>query len=104
MGKKSEAWHTIEGKHLGPCVWQQRGMHDTVMREGLIHRATGRILIVEKRYAARLPRENSSTPWPDLISVNVYAPVDGDGNTWAGLDAAIGNLHNEISQAVPPQE
>lgn len=88
--QKLERWHTIEGKHFGQCVWQQRSPNGKAMLEGLIHNATGRIMIVEKFYEKKLPRENSSTPWPELESVNVYAPIDFQTNTWEGLDAALG--------------
>ena len=86
---KSERWHTIEGKHFGQCVWQQRSPNGKGLLEGLIHKATGRILIVEKFYEKKLPRDHSSTPWPELESVNVYAPLDPVTNTWDGLESAL---------------
>jgi hypothetical protein len=46
-------------------------------------------MIVEKMYDDPLPSQNSSKPWPDLIGVNVYAPVDPNNMTWDGLDAAL---------------
>lgn len=88
---KSERWHTIEGKHLGQCVWQQRSKNGRMLLEGLIHKATGRIVIVEKGYDEKLPTENSSRQWPELIGIQVYAPVDGDNNTFEGLDEALAN-------------
>ncbi|HMH95865.1 MAG TPA: hypothetical protein VK577_04710 [Bradyrhizobium sp.] len=89
MCEKSEAWHTIEGKHFGRCMWQQRSPNRRGLMEGLLHLATGRIMIVEKMYDDPLPSQNSSKPWPDLIGVNVYAPVDPNNMTWDGLDAAL---------------
>lgn len=86
---KRERWHDIEGKYLGQCVWQQRSQNGKALLEGLFHKATGRILIVEKFYEKKLPRDHTSTPWPELESVNVYAPVDPDTNTWDGLEKAL---------------
>lgn len=89
QASRRETWHTIEGKHFGQCVWQQRSQNGKGLMEGLVHKATGRIMVVEKFYEAKLPREHSSKPWPELESVNVYAPVDADTMTWDGLDAAL---------------
>jgi|EndMetStandDraft_8_1072994.scaffolds.fasta_scaffold98861_4 hypothetical protein len=86
---KRDVWRDIETKHFGQCVWQQRSPNGRGMLEGLTHRATGAIMIVEKMYDKRLPGESSSKPWPELIGLQVYAPVDGRNNTWDGLDAAL---------------
>lgn len=89
---RRETWHTIEGKHFGQCVWQQRSPNGRALLEGLVHKASGRILVVEKMFEARLPRPNTSKPWPELEAVNVYAPLDAEGMTWDGLDAALGDF------------
>lgn len=86
---KRDTWHAIEGKHFGQCVWQQRAPSGKAMMEGLIHKASGLIMIVEKHYEKRLPPSSSGRNWPELESVNVYAPVDFKTNTWAGLDEAL---------------
>lgn len=93
-----ETWHTIEGKHFGRCMWQQRSANGHGLMEGLIHKASGRIMIVEKMYAERLPRENSRKPWPELESINVYAPVDFHTNTWTGLDEALTEFGKTLQQ------
>jgi hypothetical protein len=87
---KNEIWREIEAKHFGQCCWQQRSESGKGLMEGLIHKATGRIMIVEKMYEERLPKPYSSKPWPELIGLQVYAPVDNDNNTWDGLDVALG--------------
>jgi len=86
---KRAVWRAIEEKHFGRCLWQQRSPNGRGLLEGLTHKATGAIMIVEKIYDERLPGENSSKPWPELIGLQVYAPVDGRNNTWDGLDAAL---------------
>jgi hypothetical protein len=86
---KREAWHTIEGKHFGQCIWQQRSQNGKGLMEGLIHKSSGQIMIVEKMYDEKLPGQNSSKPWPEMIGLNVYALVDPGNNTWDGLDAAL---------------
>jgi hypothetical protein len=95
---KRETWHTIEGKHFGQCCWQQRSPNGKGLMEGLIHKATGRIMIVEKMYEAKLPSMNSSKPWPELESINVYSPVDFETNTWTGLDAALAEFGAKLKQ------
>lgn len=91
MSDKSrrDIWHTIEGKHFGQCVWQQRSSSGKALMEGLVHKASGLIMIVEKHYEKRLPSPNRGGDWPELESVNVYAPVDFATNTWDGLDLAL---------------
>ena len=86
---KKEVWNQIEDKHFGGCYWQQRSPSGRNLLEGLLHKASGTIMIVEKTYAARLPGDNSCKPWPELIGLQVYAPVDPGNNTWDGLDAAL---------------
>lgn len=94
-----ELWHTIEGKHFGQCVWQQRSPSGKGLLEGLLHKASGRILVVEKFYETKLPRPNSSAPWPELQSVNVYAPLDANGMTWDGLDLALAEYGQTLKAA-----
>jgi hypothetical protein len=89
---RREIWEAIERKHFGQCVWQQRSPNGRALLEGLIHKATGRIMVVEKMYEARLPRPSTSKPWPELEAVNVYAPVDAESMTWDGLDAALAQI------------
>src|SRR5258708_247516 len=89
---KSERWHTIEGKHLGQCIWQRKSENGKMLLEGIIHKATGRIMIVEKTFDERLPSmDDSRRKWPELIGIQVYAPIDGDNNTFEGLDQALAN-------------
>lgn len=87
---KGEAWHTIEGRHFGQCFWQERSKNNKGLLEGLVHKASGRIMIVQKFYETKLPRDDasSSLPWPELESVNIFAPLEDDG-TWDGLEAAL---------------
>jgi hypothetical protein len=91
MGEKSrrETWDAIEWKHFGQCMWQQRLPNGKGLLEGRLHKATGRIFVVEKFYENKLPRSHTSKPWPELETVNVYAPVDAEGVTWDGLDVAL---------------
>lgn len=86
---RAKRWAEIEDKHFGMCVWQQRSQNGRAMLEGLIHKATGQVLIVEKGYGSRLPSEISSKPWPLVEWVNVYAQLDRVTNTWDGLDQAL---------------
>lgn len=86
---RAKRWAEIEDKHFGMCVWQQRAPSGKAMLEGLIHKATGQILIVEKGYGSRLPSKNSSKPWPLVEWVNVYAQIDRATNSWDGLDQAL---------------
>jgi hypothetical protein len=86
---KNEIWRELEAKHFGQCVWQQRSPNGKGLMEGLTHKATGRIMVVEKMYEERLPKPYSSKPWPDLIGLQVYAPVDSESETWDGLDVAL---------------
>jgi hypothetical protein len=91
MGEKSrrETWDAIEWKHFGQCMWQQRTPDGKRLLEGRLHKATGRIFVVEKFYEHKLPSPHTSKPWPELETVNVYAPVDAEGVTWEGLDVAL---------------
>lgn len=94
MGEKSrrETWDAIEWKHLDQCVWQQRTPDGKGLLEGRLHKATGRVFVVEKFYEHKLPRRHALKPWPELETVNVYAPVDADGVTWDALDVALGQF------------
>lgn len=89
---RAKRWADIENRHFGMCLWQQRAPGGKAMLEGLIHKATGQILIVEKGYGSRLPPVNSSKPWPQVEWVNVYAQIDRATNTWDGLDAALADF------------
>lgn len=86
---RRKRWEAIEAKHFGQCVWQVRSPNGRAMLEGILHKASGRILMVETTYDGRLPRQSSGKPWPEVGSVNVFAPLDAVGMTWDGLDAAL---------------
>lgn len=86
---RAESWRKIEDKHFGQCIWQQRSRNGKAFLEGLIHKASGQIMIIEKGYETRLPPENSSKPFPSVSWVNVYAAIDRATNTWDGLDVAL---------------
>lgn len=96
---RRERWHAIEDKFFGQCAWQQRSPNGRAMLEGIYHKASGRILVVEKMYEARLPRPHTSKPWPELEAVNVYAPLDAEGMTWDGLEAALAAYGQKIEPA-----
>src|ERR1700752_614981 len=70
-------WDKIQEKHFGGCMWQHISKNRKCVMEGLVHRATGRIVIVEKTYDNPIPRMSDSSlkPWPELAGVNVYAPI-----------------------------
>lgn len=87
--ERAKRWAEIEDKYFGMCVWQQRSPSGRAMLEGLIHKASGDVLIVEKGYGTRLPPQNSSKPWPPVEWVQVYAQIDRATLTWEGLDAAL---------------
>lgn len=89
---RARRWAEIEDKHFGMCVWQQRHPSGRAMLEGLIHKATGQILIVEKGYGSRLPPENSPKPWPLVEWVHVYSQIDRGSMTWDGLDQALADF------------
>ena len=98
---KAEVWREIERRHIGQCLWQVRSPNGRGLLEGVIHKASGAVLIVEKMYDARLPGENSSRSWPALIGLQVYAPVDPGNNTWTGLDEALGAYGKKADLTAP---
>ncbi len=82
---KTIVWELIEQKHFGPCVWQHRLPGGKTLLEGLIHKKTGRTMIVEKVYAKSLPKEETMD-WPNLANVRVFMPVDANSTWGEGLD------------------
>jgi hypothetical protein len=79
---KREACHTNKGRHFGQCGGNSDRRTARDLLEVLAHKASARIMIVQKFSEQKLPPKSgsSSKPWLELASVNVFAPIDS-GNT-----------------------
>lgn len=85
---RRDKWHDIEGRVFGPCMWQNVSKNRRVVLEGLLHKATQRIMIVEKTYNDPIPRY-AERPFPELGGVMVYAQVAPGVNDWEAFEQAL---------------
>jgi hypothetical protein len=81
--------HEIEGKHFGRCVDQVWGAGRRTLIELMDYPKARCQAVIVKQFDSPAPKQDSSKPWPDLISAYVYIPVEDESNTWAGLDQAL---------------
>ena len=79
---RRDKWHEIENQYFGQCVWQQISPSRRSMLEGLLHRGTGQIWIVEKTFTDRIPGEGFRGSYPELGGVMVYRPVAPEITDW----------------------
>lgn len=87
--KARHIYEGIEAKHFGRCVWQARLPDGKTIVECMEYPKAGMLAIVVKEHDGRLPHPESSRPWPELIGVQVYVPVDPNSNEWASLDREL---------------
>jgi len=85
-----DKWREIEGRVFGRCVWQHILPDRRVMLEGLLHKATGQVWIVEKGYDGPIPRSGSAKAWPELGRVAVYREVAPEVSEWKEFEKALG--------------
>ena len=86
---RRDKWHEIEGRVFGQCMWQQISPNRHVMMEGLLHKATSRIMIVEKSYNDSIPRDYERKPWPELAGVVVYDQIAPEITEWDEFEKAL---------------
>ena len=80
---RRDKWHEIEGQYFGQCIWQQILPNRRIMLEGLIHKGTGQIWIVEKSFNSPIPDENDyRRSYPELGGIRVYQPVGPEITDW----------------------
>jgi hypothetical protein len=84
---RADRWDAIENRIFGQCVWQKMSPDRRVMLEGMMHRRAGDVWIIQKSFAARIPR--SGTDWPELSNVLVFAPVAPEINDWDEYEKAL---------------
>lgn len=85
---RRDKWHAIEGRHFGQCIWQQVSPNRRLMLEGMMHRSSGQIWIVEKTFNDPIPR-GGERPYPELGGVVVYRPVAPEITEWDEFDKAL---------------
>lgn len=88
---RRDKWHEIEGRIFGRCMWQQVSKNRRCIMEGLMHNASGRIMIVEKTYNDPIPR-GSERPWPELGGVIVYDQVSPEITAWDEYEKALASI------------
>jgi len=87
---RRDKWHEIEGRIFGQCIWQQIGRSRRIMWEGLLHKRTGRIMIVEKTFNTDLPGdEGRRRPYPELSGIVVYDQVAPELSDWDEFERAL---------------
>lgn len=86
---RRDRWHEIEGRHFGQCFWQEISPNRRLMLEGLMHKSTQQIWIVEKSFNDPIPRDGDRRPYPELGGVVVYRPVAPEVSDWDEFEKAI---------------
>lgn len=88
---RRDKWHEIEGRVFGQCLWQQVSPNRRMILEGLMHKASGLVMIVEKTFSDPIPR-GGERPFPELGSVTVYAQVAPEVSDWDEYEKALNRI------------
>lgn len=88
---RRDKWHEIESRIFGRCMWQQVSKSRRCILEGLHHKGSDRIMIVEKTYDDPIPR-GGERPFPELCGVIVYDQVAPEIGDWDEFEKALASI------------
>lgn len=86
---RADIMHDVEARHFGRCIDQVWGGGRLSLIELMEYPKARCTAVIVKRFESAVPKEGSGKPWPDLIASYIYVPVEGDDNTWAGLERTL---------------
>lgn len=85
---RRDKWHEIEGRVFGQCIWQQVSTNRRKILEGMLHKSSNKIMIVEKNYDDPIPR-GTERAFPELVGVTVYSQVAPEISEWGEFEQAL---------------